>query len=161
MIPVLYVAIGAALVACLFAQVVVLPHAIADEAAFDPLISYFQTPFTVIGILGVVCFQVVLVCTAVLLSKAWGEQIFSPRAFRWVDIVIGATLAAAVLSFIVLVMQVTVPGSVDPEGMTSVGLMLAGLAGAALGVCGALVLLVMRGLLRKAMVLEDELAQVV
>ena len=88
-------------------------------------------------------------------------MIFSPRAFRWVDVVIGATLAAAVLSFVVSVMQVSVPGSVDPEGMTSTGLMLAGLAGTGVAVFAALVLLVMRGLLRKATTLQDELAQVV
>ncbi len=161
LIPVLHVAIGFAFLLGLFAQVVVLPVAIADEAALDPLVRHFQAPFTVIGILGVACFQVVLLCTAMLLARAWGDEIFSPRAFRWVDVVIGATLAAAVLSFVVSVMQVSVPGSVDPEGMTSTGLMLAGLAGTGVAVFAALVLLVMRGLLRKATTLQDELAQVV
>jgi len=160
-IPVLYVAIALAFLGSLFAQCVVVPGAIADEAAINPLVAYFRVPLTVIGILGIVCAQVVLLSMAMLLTKAWGDEIFSARAFRWVDAVIGATLAAALLAFVVFVMQVTAPASTDPEGMTSTGLMLAGAAATAMAVSAALVLLVMRGLLRKATVLKDELAQVV
>lgn len=157
----LHIAIGVTFVVCLFAQIVVIPGAVAGEARLEPLVAYFRIPFTVIGILCLGCFQVVLLGVAMLLSKAWGDEIFSPRAFRWLDVITGAVLAASVLSFIVFVMQLTLPGTVDPQRMTSLGLMLAGFAGTGLGVSAVLVLLVVRGLLRKATSFKDELAQVV
>lgn len=160
-IPLLTLALALGFVICVFAQIVIVPGLIADEAVHDPLVAYFRMPFTVIGVLGIACFQVVLVSTAMLLTKAWGDAIFSRRAFPWVDAVIGAVVVAAAMSFAVSAMQLTVPAYVDPEGMGPLGLMLAGGAGAALGVCAALVLLVMRGLLRRAMLLQEEMAQVV
>lgn len=164
---VILVQIGALLGAafCLFFQVVVIPQAVPAEAALDPVIAQVEGRLIVVGILGLVCVQVVLIATAVLAQMSLGEGIFSRRAFAWVDLVIAACLAASALCVGFLVSTAWLPPlTPNPDGagdMTDVSLLFFCMAGAGTALGLAMVVFVMRGLLRRAVTLHDELAEVV
>ena len=161
---VLQVGIALAVLACLFFQIVVLPQALADEARLAPFVAALHGLLLTVTILGLVCVEVILVATAVLAQLSKGEGIFSRRAFVWVDVIIVALLVGAALSLVLLVgVAVTPVADLGPEAgdMVDVGLYLLGLAGAGAGVGIALLVFVLRSLLRRAVTLHDELAEVV
>lgn len=141
--------------AALFVQTVLLPLQAAESAAMFPEAAFLQTPILVLGILFVLCGQVVLGCVWVLLSLVGEGAIFSTRAFKYVDAMIGALVVApvpAIAAFVVIV----VTANAGPPGL------FLGALGVALA-CGALalVLVVMRGLLVKASEQARYLAEVV
>ncbi|QBX56703.1 DUF2975 domain-containing protein [Nocardioides seonyuensis] len=109
----------------------------------------------VIGVLGVLMLQVVAVCIWRLLTMVGRGTVFSHAAFRYVDMVIAAIGAAAVLAFSVAVVarfaNHATPGDEVAPGL--VGL----ICGLALVVAGvALVVYVMRTLLAQAVALDSE-----
>src|SRR5262245_35843167 len=78
-----------------FAQLVVfqflsMPGQFAHMAKEDPDFGTLRWPLTAIAVLGILCIQVVVVCTWRLLGMVQREQIFTPEAIRWVDVMIGA-----------------------------------------------------------------------
>ncbi|WP_019136742.1 DUF2975 domain-containing protein [Cellulomonas massiliensis] len=98
-------------------------------------------------IAGLVAVEVVLVCVWRLLTLVRRDAVFSVAAFRWVDAVAWASLAAAACAFVLGL--VLAPGDVAPPGFV----LIVGLAGAgALAV--ALVVVVLRLLLAKAVALD-------
>ena len=107
------------------------------------------TALRVITILGMVSAQVVLVCVWRLVSMVRQGTVFSEAAFRYVDGVIGAFVAAALLWFAVT--AVNAPGQRDDPGVTVI---MAGVGVAILGV--ALVVFVMRMLLVQAVARDVE-----
>jgi hypothetical protein len=118
-------------------------------------------PVLVIVVLGILTVQVVLVCVWRLLSMVRAGTVFSHASFRYVDIVLGAVTAAALLVFALGV--VLAPGEAVAPGVV----LLVGGAGL-LVVLAALVVLVLRMLLAQAVArdaqakdLEAELEQVV
>lgn len=109
----------------------------------------------VIGVLWIVAVQVVALCIWQLLTMAHLGTVFSHAAFRYVDVVIGAVLAASVLTLSVAVVarqaNRSVPGDEVAPGV--VGL----ICGLALVIGGvALVVYVMRTLLAQAVALDSE-----
>lgn len=111
-----------------------------------------------IGVLGVVTLQVVAVCVWRLLTMVRRGTVFSHAAFRYVDLVIGAISAAAMLILSVAVVarfaNHATPG--DAVAPDLVGL-ISGFALVAAGV--ALVVYVMRTLLAQAVALDSEAKQ--
>ena len=98
--------------------------------------------FVVILGLGVLTMQIFAVCVWRLLTLVRKGAVFSPRAFRYVDVIIGAIAAAAVLTFSLAVLLA--PGGVAPG---IVGL----ICGASCVLMGmALLVVVMRRLLVQA-----------
>ncbi|MGQ7311823.1 DUF2975 domain-containing protein [Microbacterium arabinogalactanolyticum] len=137
-----------------FVQVVMIPGVADETARRNPGLAYLEVP----GIIGAVLFlalvQIVLVCVFALLSLVRADRIFSPHSFRWVDIIIGTMLAAAALlvaSFIVLAKD----GAVNPS------ILVLAMFGVVVSLSLALLVSVMRGLLRKALQLEQDLSEVV
>lgn len=110
------------------------------------------TPLRVIAILGMVSVQVALVCVWRLVTMVRRGTVFSPAAFRYVDVVIGAIVAAALVWFAVTVLNA--PGQRDDPGVT---LIMGGVGVAILGV--ALIVLVLRMLLAQAVARDGEAAQ--
>ncbi|MEU1534273.1 DUF2975 domain-containing protein [Streptomyces fagopyri] len=110
------------------------------------------TPLRVITILGMVAAQVVVVCVWRLVAMVRRGTVFSDRAFRYVDGVIGAIVAAALLWFAVT--AVNAPGQRDDPGVT---LIMGGVGVAILGV--ALIVLVLRMLLTQAVSRDVEAAR--
>jgi hypothetical protein len=106
----------------------------------------------VIAILGMVSVQVALVCVWRLVTMVRRGTVFSHAAFRYVDVVIGAIVAAALVWFAVTV--INAPGQRDDPGVT---LIMGGVGVAILGV--ALIVLVLRMLLAQAVARDGEAAQ--
>ncbi|HEY3979214.1 MAG TPA: DUF2975 domain-containing protein [Streptosporangiaceae bacterium] len=110
------------------------------------------TPLRVITILGMVSVQVALVCVWRLVTMVRRGTVFSHAAFRYVDVVIGAIVAAALVWFAVTVLNA--PGQRDDPG---VSLIMGGVGVAILGV--ALIVLVLRLLLAQAVARDGEAAE--
>ncbi|MET8141939.1 DUF2975 domain-containing protein [Sphaerisporangium sp. NPDC005288] len=110
------------------------------------------TPLRVIAILGMVSVQVTLVCVWRLLAMVRRGTVFSHAAFRYVDAVIGAIVAAALLWFAVT--AINAPGQRDDPGVTVI---MGGVGLAILGV--ALIVLVLRMLLAQAVARDVEAAR--
>ncbi|MFB6530793.1 DUF2975 domain-containing protein [Streptomyces sp. NPDC056399] len=110
------------------------------------------TPLRVIVALGMVVAQVALVCVWRLVAMVRRGTVFSLAAFRYVDGVIGAIVAAAVLWFAVT--AVNAPGQRDDPGVTVI---MGGIGVAILGI--ALIVLVLRMLLVQAVDRDVEAAR--
>lgn len=110
------------------------------------------TPVRVATILGVVSVQVALVCVWRLVAMVRRGTVFSHAAFRYVDVVIGAIVAVALVWFVVT--AINAPGQREDPGVTVI---MAGIGVAILGV--ALVVLVLRMLLAQAVARDGEAAQ--
>ena len=164
LIAALEAVLALALLASLFFQVVVIPTAIAEEALADPLVARSQGALTAIGVLGIACFQAVLVATGMLLLHTWNDSIFSRRPFLWVDVTIGACLVAAGLGVTAALTDVLGPNilaTVETDSSTGMALLIVGMAGAAACIAGALVVAVMRDLLKRAVTIRQELDHVI
>ena len=107
------------------------------------------TPLRVITILGLVAIQVAVVCVWRLVTMVRRGTVFSHAAFRYVDLVIGAIVAVAVVWFAVTI--VNAPGQREDPGVT---LIMGGIGLAILGV--ALIVLVLRMLLAQAVARDVE-----
>jgi hypothetical protein len=110
------------------------------------------TPLRVITILGLVSVQVALVCVWRLVAMVRRGTVFSPAAFRYVDVMIGAIVAAALVWFAVT--GINAPGQREDPGVTVI---MGGIGVAILGV--ALIVLVLRMLLAQAVARDVEAAQ--
>jgi hypothetical protein len=149
-------ALRAVLVALLagsvFVQAVMVPLLAIDMREFDADLAHLRTPFLVIMVLGVVTVQVVLVCVWRLVTMVRRGTVFSHAAFRYVDVVIGAIVAAALLMFALGFFLA--PGEAVAPGIV---LLIGGAGVAVLGV--ALIVLVLRMLLAQAIARDVEAAQ--
>src|SRR5580658_267992 len=110
------------------------------------------TALRVVTILGIGTAQVALVCVWRLVTMVRCGTVFSHAAFRYVDIVIGAIVAAALVWFTVT--AVNAPGQRDDPGVTAI---MGGVGVAILGV--ALIVLVLRMLLAQAVGRDVEAAR--
>ncbi|MBQ1090474.1 DUF2975 domain-containing protein [Streptomyces sp. B93] len=110
------------------------------------------TPLRVITILGIGAAQVALVCVWRLVTMVRRGTVFSHAAFRYVDVTIGAIVAAALAWFAATTLNA--PGQQDDPGVT---LIMGGVGVAILGV--ALIVLVLRMLLAQAVARDLEAAQ--
>jgi len=110
------------------------------------------TPLRLITILGMVAVQVAVVCIWRLVTMVRRGTVFSDAAFRYVDVLIGAIVAAALVWFAVTL--INAPDQRDDPGVT---LIMGGIAVGILGV--ALVVLVLRMLLAQAVARDVEAAQ--
>jgi hypothetical protein len=110
------------------------------------------TALRVITILGLVSVEVIGVCVWRLVAMVRRGTVFSHAAFRYVDVVIGAIVAAALVWFAVT--AVNAPGQRDDPGVTVI------MGGVGVGILGvALIVLVLRMLLAQAVERDVESAQ--
>jgi hypothetical protein len=110
------------------------------------------TPLRVITILGIGAVQVIGVCVWRLVTMVRRGTVFSHAAFRYVDVMIGAIVAAALLWFALT--AVLAPEHSDNPGITVI---MGGIGMAVLG--GALIVLVLRMLLAQAVARDVEATQ--
>jgi len=150
-LKVLIAALLALLVAC---QVFIVPAVAAQSAWRYHEIAYLQVPGIIIGVLFLVCVQVVLVCVWRLLSLVRADAIFSERAFPDVDVSLAAVAFATLLVAVTLVTFT----AVDVQNASVTLLCVLGIV---VGAGLSLLIVVLRGLLRKATQLEQDLAEVV
>jgi hypothetical protein len=110
------------------------------------------TPLRLITILGMVSVQVAVVCVGRLVTMVRRGTVFSPAAFRYVDVMIGAIVAAALVWFAATVLNA--PGQRADPGVTVI------MGGVGVGILGvALIVLVLRMLLAQALARDVEAAQ--
>ncbi|GAA2588256.1 DUF2975 domain-containing protein [Streptomyces roseoviolaceus] len=161
LIAALRAGIAFAVLAGLFGQFVVIPTTAADEV--DRFLPYapFATPYSTVAIVGVGCVQVALVAVWMLLTMVQRDAIFTPRAFRWVDVIIGASVVATVLALGVAGHLAVAEIPSPDDGMDVESALVAATAGVAVGAAFAMLMVVMRSLLRKATSLQSEMAEVV
>ena len=110
------------------------------------------TALRVFTILGMVSVQVALVCVWRLVTMVHRTTVFSHAAFRYVDVMIGAIVAAALVWFAVTI--INAPGQRDDPGVTVI---MGGVGVSILGV--ALIVYVLRILLAQAIARDVEAAQ--
>lgn len=144
-ITVLRVIIALALAGSLLVQVVGAPLLWNDltDAAIEGRVALI-----VLLVLGVMTLQVFAVCVWMLLTKVRRGSIFSPASFRYVDVIIGAIAAAAVLLFAFAALLA--PGEAAPGIVALIGGLGVVLAGM------ALLVVVMKALLRQAVTRDAE-----
>lgn len=102
------------------------------------------------------CVQVVLVCVWRLVTLAAADLIFNRSAFAWVNVSLAAVLVATALVLVASLVVFSALGDDVPPVLPIAGVVLA-----LFGLGLALVIGVMRALLRQASQLERELAEVV
>jgi len=153
-VVVLKALIGVLLVLLLICQIFVVPAVAAQSAVRYSEIAFFEIPGTIVGILFLLCVQIVLVCVWRLLSLVREDSIFSESAFPDVDVSLAAVAFATLLVLIALV-ALSLTGFMTP----SITLLL--LLGVVVGGGLSLLIVVLRGLLKKASRLEHDLSEVV
>ena len=148
-----YVALG-----ILFAGVAVVQYGLFVLAGYyaETLPEYveWQVPILVPMLGFALCVQVGIVATAVLVSRVRSGRILEPGAVRWVDVLVGAVTVAGLLT-VVLSIVFRLADALPPGIM-----LLLVLGGVGLLVLD-LLLLVLRSLLRRAILLRAELDEVV
>jgi len=107
-------------------------------------------------VLGLLCVQVVIVCTWRLLTLVRHDRIFSASSLPWVDAILWAVAAGWVLLLGAVVPVFVFADLDDAPGLAALHLLLR-LVGAALG----LLMVVMRALLRQATMLRVDMDAVI
>lgn len=150
----LRVVMVALLAGSLFVQAFMVPLLAKDLEGLAPEYSFLRVPLLAIIFLGVVAGQVIVVCVWRLVSMVRRGTVFSHASFRYVDVIIGAISAGALLVFALGVLLA--PGEAVAPGVV---LLVGGVGLAIVGV--ALVVVVLRALLAQAVRMEAELEEVV
>ena len=139
----------------LAAQLAFLPMTAQQFADMAPELDYLHAPMLYSLELVLVLADVVIVCLWMLLSRISAGTIFSDSSFRLVNAIVASFAGAALILLGIFVALFFVVQEGGP------GIFLALLAGIGGTAFAALVLLVMRGLLRTATQQHDYLAEVV
>ncbi len=141
-----------------FVQALMVPLLVIDMRELNPDLAYVRIPFVVITVLGIVSVQVVLVCVWRLVTMVRRDTVFSHAAFRYVDVIIGAVVAASLLVFAFAVLLVSANHAVAGDAVAP-GIVLL-ICGVAAGVfCVSLIVLVLRMLLAQAVARDAEAAE--
>ncbi len=145
----LRVVLGGGLVGSLFVQAVMVPLLFTDMEGADAEVLDLRLPLLTIAVLGIGTVQTTMVCVWRLLTMVRRGTVFSLAAFRYVDVMIGAAVAASLLTF--ALGFVLAPGEAVAPGVVLL------VGGAGVLVAGiALVELVMRTLLAQAVARDAE-----
>jgi len=146
----LRIVLALALAGSVFVQAVMVPLLAIDLSEdFSSDVADVRIPLIGIVLLGIVTIQVTMVCVWRLLTMVRRGTVFSHAAFRYVDVVIGATAVASLLMFALGV--VLAPGEAVAPGIVLL------IGGAAVLIAGvALVVVVLRMLLAQAVARDTE-----
>ncbi|MFE1175434.1 DUF2975 domain-containing protein [Streptomyces sp. NPDC058773] len=145
----------------LFGQTVVIPTTAADEVDKFPPYAPFAVPYVTVAILGIACIQVALAAVWMLLTMVQRDALFTSRAFRWVDLIIGSSIVATLLAIGVTVHLALTDIPSPNDGMELIGALGAAVASVGVGASFAMLIVIMRSLLHKATDLQTEIAEVV
>lgn len=134
-------------------QVMSLPGQFRYMAEQDPEMAHLRWPATAVTVFWVLCVQVVVVCTWQLLTLVLADRIFTDAALRWVDGIVWAVGAAWVVLLGVLLFvgfNASDPGLPLLLFLLTVGVTVL-----------ALLMVVMRALLRRATTLRTDMEAVI
>lgn len=136
--------------------VVALVGSVAVQALIAPLLwldlgeGELWGRILIVGVVvgGVATMQVFAVCVWLLLNRVRRGSIFTESSFRLVNVIIGAILVAAALTFVLA--AALAPGAIAPGVVALIG-------GAGVVLCGmAMLVVVMKALLRQAIERDTE-----
>jgi hypothetical protein len=139
-------------------QIWAVPALLPDLA--DPTLerSFMRWTMLAVATLGLVCVQVVIVCTWKLLGLVTDDRIFSAGALPWVDGIVWAIVAGWTMLFGTFVCAYYfIVDEVSDDPVLPALLLLLLLVGAVLG----LLMVVMRALLRQATTLRADMESVI
>jgi len=139
----LRVVLGMVLLGSVFVQAVMVPLMAIDLEEADPSSASVQVPFAITMILIIGTAQVFTICIWRLVTMVSANTVFSTAAFRYVDVMVRAALAATALIFLLGVLLA--PGDAVAPGVV---LLLGGAAVVAAGI--GLTVQVLRTLLAQA-----------
>ncbi|MGC3955674.1 MAG: DUF2975 domain-containing protein [Propionicimonas sp.] len=139
----------------LVGQFWILPAWSDQLAVVYPEVAWLRWPLLLVAWLMILVVQAALVAVWVLLGMVQQDRVFTIAAFRWVDLLIAAAVIDTLLVLGVFVLCSFVLRA-NPAG-----LMLTELALVLGGAAFALLMVVMKGLLRQASQLTDELSVVI
>ena len=134
-------------------QVMSLPGQFRYMAEQDPEMAYLRWPATAVTVFWVLCVQVVIVCTWKLLTLVLADRIFTDAALAWADGIVWAVGGAWVVLLGVLLFvgfNASDPGLPLLLFLLSVGVTVL-----------ALLMVVMRALLRRATTLRSDMEAVI
>ncbi|MFD9703767.1 DUF2975 domain-containing protein [Lentzea sp. NPDC059081] len=153
--------LGFAVLCGLFAQVVVIPTTAADEVELFPPYESVRVPLVVLAIVFIACLQVLAVALGAMLQKAGDGTVFEPGAVTWTNVAIGAIAAGGVVlaGLFVYITFGDIPSPTD--GMETLGLWMGAAAGTVAAAGVALLVVVGRHWLRRAIAQRAELEQIV
>lgn len=143
------------LLGLLLGQVVLVPVLSGEMAREYPAVGWVRWPLAAVVIAVLACVQVGLVAIWRLLRLVGEDEVFTAASFRHVDVIIGAVVVATALTAAVCAF-LNLWGNGNPPGVF-LGLVGLTLGGATL----ALLMGVMRALLREATRQRSDLAEVV
>lgn len=137
------------LVGSVVIQVVTVPLMTVDLDELRPDYAYLRIPLIIIAVLAVLTIEVTCVCVWQLVTMARRGTVFSPAAFRYVNIILVAIAVASMLTFSLGVLLA--PGEAVAPGMVLL------IGGAGVLIAGvALIVLVLRTLLAQAVAREAQ-----
>ena len=110
-------------------------------------LAHLRWPVVIVLFLGVLTVQVALVCIWLLLTMVRRDTVFGASAFRYVDVIIGAAVAATLLAMVLSLLLA--PGEAVAPGIVLL-IVIGGMGTAGI----ALLVLVLRVLLAKAVALD-------
>ncbi|SDE27532.1 DUF2975 domain-containing protein [Glycomyces harbinensis] len=149
----------AVLLLSLYGQFILIPNADPSAHPGSEGGSYWLYAYMAAAVLGLFCVQVILFSSWMLLNLIQRDTILTDKAFRWVDAVIWATGTAVVLAGgVALHMVITgrVRGPIGVFDEFDVTVLCIGV-----GIAFGLLIIILRGLLRKAVELKSEIAEVI
>lgn len=135
-------------------QFLILPLMASQYAEIYPEVAHLAGPFTAIFQLALLGAEVIVVCIWMLLSMVAEDRIFSSRAFRFVDVIIGTLFAMAAVLLGVQIYLSAILGA-DPPAVAIA--LIGGLTGCA---TLAVLMVVMRGLLKQATEMDEFMSEV-
>lgn len=138
----------------LIGQVFALPATAGGWADRFPELAWLRVPGILIGVAFIVCVQVVLVCLWRMLGFIRDDEPFSERSLGYITVILVAIIVADLLIVAALVL-LAVAQAANPS------VMLLGCFGVVVGAALALVVVVLRELLRRALELQHDLSEVV
>lgn len=143
-----------------FGQFVVIPTTAVDQVDVFPLYAPLAVPYSIVAILGVACVQVAFLAMWMLLTMVQRGSIFTPRALRWVDTITGCSIVGTLLTLGVSahLFWAEFPPGTGMDVLSALGTTTVTAGG---GAFFAMILAILRNLLRKATDLETEMAEVV
>lgn len=145
----------------LFAQVVVIPGTAEGEVELFPPYESVRLPFVVFAIVFIACLQVLAVALGGMLQRAGEGTVFESGALFWTNIAIGAIAGggAVLASLFVYVTFADIPSPAD--GMEVLGLWMGSAVGTIAAIGVALLVVIGRQWLGRAIAQRAELEQVV
>ncbi len=157
---VLRVLLAVAILVGFFGQFVVIPGLAAGEVDRFPEYAPYAAPYVALAIIGVGCVQVALVGVWMLLGMLRRDALFTAKAFRWVDLIIGSTVVATLVTTGATA-HIAAGNIAFPNNMQAIGALGYAFVTSCAGVALAMFLMLMRRLLRKATDLQTEMSGVV